>query len=1024
MAQRKPKKPKKPVKASKLEPVVGANTKPGRPAESKAPSRKRQPPPAFDEEPAAATENQATDASRFPVVVIGASAGGLAAMEVFFEHLPRDSGMAFVVVTHQSPDHNSLLPELIGRYTDMQPQAVVSGVSIAPNHVYVTPPGHWLVFRGDELHLQAFDEQRGGPLPIDAAFRSLAHVHAERGVAIVLSGNGSDGSLGLTEVKSAYGMVMTQDPQTAQCTGMPGSAIATHMVDFVLAPSQMPGQLVRYVRNHLPAHRQGFELDKPSSDDTLQRILAVLRSRTGNDFSAYKKSTIRRRIERRMHVHSISSADEYAHFLEHTAYEVDALFRELLISVTSFFRDEQAYEVLDHELTKLIELKTDTQPLRAWVAGCATGEEAYSIAIVLKEVLLRSGKELKIQIFATDLDQHAVDVARSGRYPEGIAADVSPERLKRYFSREDSGYRVNKDVREVIIFAVQNVIKDPPFTKLDLLSCRNLLIYLESSLQKRVLSLFSYSLRTNGVLLLGTSESVSGFDDRFSALDKRWKLFQRLPTTNALSLPEFFAERSPSLGVDHSHALARDGQRPLHGIAGVAERVLLANFVPPSVIISERGEMIYVQGRIGMFFEPAQGEPRQNVFSMAREGLRSELPAAVRKAATSVQPVVRPGLLVKTNGNFTAVTMSVRRLTEPAALRGSFLISFEDSSPQEAAPKRPTKKHSTGSPERITVLEDELQRTRENLQGMIEELETSNEELKSTNEELQSTNEELQSTNEELETSREEMQSLNEELQTVNTELEERNRALSQANDDMQNLLNSTEVATVFLDDKLHIKRFTTQARKVFSLIDTDIGRPITDLAINLRYDGLLSDAQDVLGTLVFREREIQTKEGAWRLMRIMPYRTHENLIDGLVITLVDIDRLKRAQRSALQIRLYTDEFLDAIKTGILVLDAELRVVVVNRAFCAMFGLAGATPIGQPLETLARNAQSLPVLDGLCDQLLSSDSEPEQTISNVRLTAAGHEGAVVSAIARRLPSHSEQPAEVLLMFDAPKVQSI
>ncbi|HTU62637.1 MAG TPA: protein-glutamate O-methyltransferase CheR, partial [Polyangiales bacterium] len=412
---------------------------------------------------------------------------------------------------------------------------------------------------------------------------------------------------------------------------------------------------------------------------------------TGSDFSAYKKSTIRRRIERRMHVHGMSSPDEYAQFLEHTAYEIDALFRELLISVTSFFRDEQAFQVLEHELTKLVELKTDTQPLRAWIAGCATGEEAYSVAIVFKEVLQRSGKELKIQLFATDLDQQAVDVARTARYPEGIAADVSPERLKRFFTREDTGYRVNKDVREVIIFAVQNAIKDPPFTKLDLVSCRNLLIYLESSLQKRVLSLFSYSLRAGGLLLLGTSESVSGFDDRFLALDKRWKLFQRLSNASSQSLPDFFHDRPPPLGGE-THAATRDGQRGVHGISSAAERVLLSSFVPPTVLVSERGEIIYVQGRIGMFFEPAQGEATQNVFSMAREGLRAELPAAVRKAASSTNPVVRSGLLVKTNGSYSAVTLTVRRLTEPAALRGSFLISFEIAQKEEESPKKASKK--------------------------------------------------------------------------------------------------------------------------------------------------------------------------------------------------------------------------------------------------------------------------------------------------------------------------------------------
>jgi two-component system CheB/CheR fusion protein len=571
------------------------------------------------------------DGLHFPVVALGASLGGVAALEQFFGHVPDEPGMAFVVITHQAPDHASLLPQLISRHVTMPVTNIEDGMVLAPNHIYVTPAGTSLMLRDERLQLVPIDHRSSGALPIDAAFRSLAQAYGERMVAVVLSGSGSDGSLGLFEVKNAFGMAIAQDPNTAQASGMPTSAIGTHLVDYVLSPAHMADQIMRYVTSHVPKNVERVGLDRPSADNALHKILSILRTRTGSDFSAYKKSTIRRRIERRMHVHGMSSPEEYARFLEHTAYEIDALFRELLISVTSFFRDEQAYQVLEHELTRLIELKTDNQPLRAWIAGCATGEEAYSIAIVFKEVLQRSGKELKVQIFATDLDQQAVDVARTGRYPEGIAADVSPERLKRFFTREDNGYRVNKDVREMIIFAVQNAIKDPPFTKLDLISCRNLLIYLESSLQKRVLSLFSYSLRPGGLLLLGTSESVSGFDERFLALDKRWKLFQRLSNANSQALPDFFHDRPATLGGE-PHAVARDGQRSVHGLSSAAERVLLSSFVPPSVLVSERGEIIYVQGRIGMFFEPAQGEASQNLFSMAREGLRVELPTAVRKA--------------------------------------------------------------------------------------------------------------------------------------------------------------------------------------------------------------------------------------------------------------------------------------------------------------------------------------------------------------------------------------------------------
>ena len=921
--------------------------------------------------------------------------------------------MAFVVITHQAPDRTTLLPELLAKHAEIPVTTAADGMPLRPDHVYVAPPGRALIIKDETLRLSTLEPARGA-LTIDHAFRALAENEGDHGIGIVLSGNGSDGTLGIVEIKGAFGMVMAQDPRTAQYPGMPASAIATHLVDFVLPPEEMPAQLVRYVRGQRRMVRDRFRFEDAGVDGALHKILAVLRGRNGSDFSAYKKSTMRRRIERRMHVHGITEPEEYARFLEHTAYEVDALFKELLISVTSFFRDPPAFEALEHELSKLVELKDDGQTLRAWITGCATGEEAYSIAIVVKEVLQRAHKNIKVQIFATDLDQAAVDVARGGRYPDGIAADVSPERLDRFFTREDSGYRVNKDVRELIVFAVQNVIKDPPFTKVDLLSCRNLLIYLESELQKRVLGLFSYALLPHGLLLLGTSESVTGFDDRFSTLDKRWKLFQRSENAAMQTLPDFFGERAATTAVGGGHPLARDGHRGRPGIAAVAERVLLSSFVPPSIIISERGELIYVQGRIGAYFELAPGEPTQNVFTMAREGLRAELPAAIRAAATMNRSVVRRNLQVKTNGGYSPVTLTARRLSEPEALRNAFVISFMTGNELEDPPATKKGRKPGKSVERISAVEEEPQRTRENLQGMIEELETTNEELQSTNEELQSTNEELQSANEELETSREEMQSLNEELQTVNAELEGRNRALSQANDDMQNLLNSTDIATVFLDEQLHIKRFTTQAKKVFSLIETDIGRPIADLAANLRYDKLVDEAQEVLNTLVFREREIQTKDGQWRLMRIMPYRTYENLIDGLVMTFVDIDRLKRAQRSEKETRAYAEDVMDALDVGVLVLDVGQRVISANHAFCEMFASEPRRLVGQTLPHLAGGVVDLSKVVERFDELLKRRDGTPLDFGSVTARTGG---ARVTAKARRIHDYPERPELVMVLFE-------
>jgi two-component system CheB/CheR fusion protein len=722
-----------------------------------------------------------------------------------------------------------------------------------------------------------------------------------------------------------------------------------------------------------------------------------------------------------MAVHGLGSVGEYVRVLERTPYEVDALFRELLISVTSFFRDPEAFQALGNELGRLIQSKADGDPLRVWVAGCATGEEAYSLAVLCKEQLLAKGKTLAVQIFATDLDGQAVDAARSGRYPDGIAADVSAERLERFFVKEDNGYRVSKDIRELLVFAPHNLIKDPPFTKLDLLSCRNLLIYLESDLQKRVLWLFSYSLRPSGLLLLGTSESVSGFDELFVASDKKWKLFQRRDS-GAQRFPELGSEMATPMVHVRAARADQTGQRPLPGVAPLAERLLLTNLVPPSVILSERGEVIFLHGRMGPFLEPAPGEPTNNVFNMAREGLRLELPAAVREAATSERPVVRSGLQVKTNGGFESVRLSVRKLLEPQTLRGAFIASFELEPPEPHGARGHGKPGPKKQVERVVTLEKELQRTRENLQGTIEELETSNEELKSTNEELQSTNEELQSANEELETSREEMQSLNEELQTVNSELEERNRALSQANDDMQNLLNSSEIATIFLDDRLAIKRFTTQANKVFNLLETDVGRPIADLTANLRYDGLVEDAREVLQTLAFREREIQTKEGAWRLMRIMPYRTRDNLIDGLVINFVDIDRLKRAEEEAQQARVYAENIIELVRDSLLVLDEELKVVSANHAFYEAFRTSSRFVVGESLFGLDDGRFDLPGLRAPLQRILDRRDVTVAAAVNIRFPRLGARQFRVTA--RRMSTRPEAPSLILLAIEAAAIDGI
>jgi two-component system CheB/CheR fusion protein len=936
------------------------------------------------------------------VVGIGASAGGLEALELFVAAIEPNSNMAYVVVTHQAPGRPTLLPELLQRRSRVEVVVAAAGMKLSPNRLYVAPPGCCLEIT-DERRCEMVENTADRVLPIDHLFRSLARSDGEGAIGVVLSGSGSDGSLGIAEIKDAAGLVLAQDPETAKYPGMPRSAIATEAVDYVLAPERMPEQLLRSTDARHVSAPGLLGAEDPRGGEWVNKVLALLRQRTRHDFAFYKRSTVNRRIERRLMVHGFTSIQDYAQFVEKNPYELDALFNELIIGVTSFFRDAEAFEALESELEHVIRARTDETPIRVWVPGCSNGAEAYSIAILLKETLQRTGHNFAIQIFATDIDAKAIDVARTGRYPESISASISPERLERFFTKVEGGFRISKEVRALLVFAVQDVIKDPPFTKLDLLSCRNLLIYFDTELQRRVLGLFSYSINPGGLLFLGSSENLGTLEERFVHLDRKAKLFRvheggHRPFADLRPGPSGVVAGSVS-PVESSSAPPRS--RP--GIAPLVERALLASHVPPSAIINDQGELIYLHGRTGPFLEPAPGEPSNNVFQMAREGLRLELPAAVRRAAQQNTPVVRSGLRVKTNGGYGATRLTVTRLTEPEMLRDCFVLTFEleqepgphgPPGPHDAKPRPRGARKNTGDREELEL---ELQRTKDNLQGTIEEFETSNEELKSTNEELQSTNEELQSANEELETSREEMQSLNEELQTVNAEFEERNRRLSQVNDDMQNLLNSTEIATVFLDGELLVKRFTPPAKKVFGLMGSDVGRPLAHFAVNLRFDGLIQDAEEVLRTLVFREREIQTKQGDWRLMRILPYRTDENIIDGLVMTFVDIDRVKRAEEAAQVARAYAEAIVEAAPGALLVLDEALLVVSANKAFHELFHTRSTSLHGQPFDQIAAGSWQRPdFLDQLrrvleLGEVVSSldlgPNFPRAGISGLRLSA-------------------------------------
>ena len=848
--------------------------------------------------------------NRFPIVGIGASAGGLAAFEAFFSGMPADAdpGMAFVLVQHLAPDHKSILTDLIRRYTRMQVSEVEDGMVVQPNCAYIIPPGRDMAFLNGTLQLLEPLAPRGQRLPIDFFFRSLAQDQHERAICIVLSGTGSDGTLGVRAIKGEGGMVMVQNPESTEYDGMPRSAIATGLVDYELPPAEMASQLIAYAIHAFGKPPRPGTIPAPKAENALRKIYILLRAQTGHDFSQYKPSNINRRIERRMAVHQVETIEAYVKYLQQTPAEVEALFRDLLIGVTSFFRDLEAFTILEEQIIpKLFANKPASTFIRVWTTGCSTGEEAYSIAILLAERQEAMKQSFQVQVFATDIDINAIATARTGLYPASIAVDLTPERLARFFTLEPGGgnYRIHKGIRDMLVFSEQDVIKDPPFSKLDLISCRNLLIYMGGELQKKLIPLFHYALNPGGYLFLGTSETVGEHIDLFSAQDRKAKLYQRKEDFQSAQRAVMGRFLPPMTAIDA--ALPRGTGKTAFPVKlplrELTEQTLLQQVAPAGALVNGRGDILYLHGRTGMYLEPASGEAGiSNILKMAREGLRLELSTALHKAVGTKELVRYPGLRVKTNGDYTTVTLTIRPVitgntTTPEA--PLYLVILEDAPEAEArgqaSGQAPEVSGITDTDARIAELKRELRAKDEYLQTSHEELETSNEELKSSNEEMQSVNEELQSTNEELETSKEELQSVNEELATVNNELQTKVTDLSRANNDMNNLLAGTGIGTVFVDHQLRILRFTPTASAIINLILSDVGRPVAHLVSNLKgYNTLVADTQKVLDTLIPKEIEVQTLENKWYTMRIQPYRTLDNVIEGAVITFVDVTEIVR----------------------------------------------------------------------------------------------------------------------------------
>lgn len=832
---------------------------------------------------------------KFPIVGIGASAGGLEAIEGFFANTPPEIQVAFVIIQHLAPEHKSVMGSLLEKYTKLKVVEIRNGMQLHPGYIYLNPPNKDVSINNNNNNnifvLSEPDAPRGVRLSIDHFFRSLAETQGDRSICVILSGTGSDGTLGLKAVKAEGGMAMVQEEKQARYDNMPRSAIDTGLVDFVLPVEKMPLEIMKYVKH---PYIEGGKESEEKLENYLQKIFIMIRAATGHDFSQYKTNTIRRRIERRMAVHQIERISEYVAYLQKNNSEIKTLFKDLLITVTTFFRDTKAFKALyDKVILHLAKQKPSESNFRIWIVGCATGEEAYSIAILTAEAMKAVKKHFTVQIFATDIDADAIEYARNGVYPESIAADVSGEKLKTYFIKEENSFKVKKQIREMVVFATQNVIKDAPFSKLDLVCCRNVLIYMNTNLQKRILPLFHYTLNQNGFLFLGTSENIGDNNEIFSPIDSKWKIFKR---KQADAIKMF--EHQP-MNLIETGEKSNGTKAPSHGVTNIkqiAERSILNDYAPPCVLIDDKLDVLYFHGDMDNFISIPSGEPSFNLIKIARDDLRYKLNTLIRKCHKEKKPAKSKNVKLMLHENILTINLQVKPVLDPEMKDDYMMVTFESvGSGVDAMTKKGSNKAATAP--KMAALEQELQSTKEYLQTTIEELETSNEELKSTNEELQSTNEELQSTNEELETSREELQSTNEELETVNTELQNKVEELSDANNDLNNLLGCTEIATLFLDNDINVKRFTPKAADIFKLINSDIGRPISDIVHNLIYEDLVTDAKEVLKNLGRIEKEVHSKTGeGWYMIRILPYRTLDNAIDGVVVTFIDITKQKQAE--------------------------------------------------------------------------------------------------------------------------------
>lgn len=932
--------------------------------------------------------------NNFPIVGIGASAGGLEAASELLKNLPLDTGMAFVFVQHLAPTHESMLSELLTRVTTMPVKEISDGMVIKPNHFYVIPPNYNLGILHGELHLMPRDDEKGQHLPIDFFLRSLAKEMSSRAIGIILSGSASDGVLGLRDIKAEGGITFAQD-DTATHSSMPHSAIAAGCVDFVMSPQKIAFELVRIAQHpYIKLEKSKEENVLPGEEDNLRKIFLLLRQHFGNDFTYYKQSTILRRIKRRILLHKLERMDEYFRYLQTSPSEIEALFSDLLINVTSFFRDPEVFDGLKNIVfPTIMKDRPENAPIRIWVAGCSTGEEVYSIAITLFEFLGDMAANTPIQFFATDLDDKVVEKARSGIYPPTISDVVSDKRLQRFFTKVDDGYQISKHIRDVCIFAQQNVFKDPPFSRLDLISCRNLLIYLTPVLQKKIMPIFNYALNNKGFLLLGTSETIGRHADLFRLADKKLKLYEKKSVTGLLnfSLPDFTKNNMTTITSD----LTTDTKfkKTNIDIQRQADRIVLNKYAPCGVVINEELDVIQFRGHTGGFLEPSSGEASLNLLKMARNGLQIELSNAVHKSIEENKSVYKNDLRLRINDDVKNISIEVEPVFGSDSEDRYFLVLFKEDinkvDSTENKKKEPVKKSVSDESLEIKRLQEEVRATQEYMNTVVEQQDVANEELTSANEEIQASNEELQSTNEELETAKEELQSTNEELATVNDELSSRNIQLEELSNDLSNLITGLSIPIVMVNEELKIRRFSLAAEKLLNMIPSDHGRLISHIKANITVPNLEEILLKVIDTIQNKEIEVQDNQGYWYRVEIRPYKTQDNKISGALIAFIDINQIKMSLNVAQNARHFSESIVATIGFPILVLDNNLRVVSASENFYKSFKVDEKETLGNLLYRLGNGQWGIPDLRQKLEDTISTQSGFDNYIVEHKFEAIG-----------------------------------